>query len=71
MQRCVVLYILQVITVSNAMIAGWEVKKIDEKTFEFCKSMNSVDIDNFDLEIFMHSIMTPNLHTLNNIKVAS
>ena len=71
MQRCVILYILQVITVSNAIMAGWKVNRIDDRTFEFCRNANSIDVDNFDLEEFVDSIMTPNIHTLNYIKACS
>lgn len=49
-----IIRILQIITIYNAIIKGWKVKKIDYKTYELTK--NITDIQTFNLYNFMTDI---------------
>jgi hypothetical protein len=50
----IVMYILQIMTICNAIKEGWKVKKIDNKTYEFKK--NNFNYDEFNLEEFINKI---------------
>jgi hypothetical protein len=50
----IALYILQIITICNAIKDGWVIKKLDNKTYEFTK--NNFNYDDFDLKAFIHKI---------------
>ena len=51
----VIMYILQIITIYNAIKDGWTVKKIGLKTFELTKIIDSSDVC---LETFIDKITT-------------
>ena len=48
------LFILQIMTICNAMKEGWKVKKIGQRTYEFTKTMK--DEDELDLDDFLQRI---------------
>ena len=51
------LYILQVITIYNAIILGWSVKKIGCRKYELSKKLININ-EQFDLITFIEQIST-------------
>ena len=55
MSRELLLYILQVVTIYNAIILGWEVKKIGTRTYKLSKKIK--DLSQFELTTFLKEIL--------------
>jgi hypothetical protein len=55
MSRELLLYILQVVTIYNAIILGWEVKKIGIRTYKLSKKIK--DLSQFELTTFLKEIL--------------
>lgn len=54
LHKNIILYILQITTLYNAMVMGWKVKKIGDKTYELSKKIN--EVGEFGLKNFMEQI---------------
>lgn len=50
------IYIIQIVTIYNAMMLGWHVKKIGRKKYELSKDVK--ELQDFDLKCFINDIST-------------
>lgn len=57
-ERILILCVLQVMTLYNAQKIGWQVRKIGERTYEFTKSIDS--LETFSLEKFIDTVVSVN-----------
>ena len=44
----ILIYILQIVTLYNAISLGWRIKKINCKTYELTKQINNIETFNFN-----------------------
>lgn len=51
--------LIQIVSIYNALLLGWKVKKIGIKTYEFSKKME--DPLNFDFNNFINQVVSFNL----------
>ena len=52
--RDLILCILQISTLYNVMNRGWNIKRIDSRTYEISKKI--CELDNFDFNIFIKEV---------------
>jgi ABC-type uncharacterized transport system permease subunit len=52
----VYVYLLQIIAVYNAIMLGWQVKKIGQQKYELSK--NITELQDFDFKYFMKNIIS-------------
>jgi len=52
-----ILYVLQIISIYNAILTGWKVKKIGYNTYEFTKKINDYPLNDFINNIVTLSII--------------
>ena len=52
----IILWILQVVTIYNAMILGWNIRKISDKRYELTKNIN--ELTDFELKSFVKKIVS-------------
>ena len=50
------IYIIQIVTIYNAMMLGWQVKKIGQRKYELSKDI--AELQDFDFEYFVDKITT-------------
>lgn len=63
--REILIYILQILAIYNAIILGWDVKKLDNNKYEFSKKM---PIDkNYSLTNFVDNIVSFNIDSYKNL----
>ncbi len=55
LNRELVMYVIQVITIYNIMCGGWHVKKIGDRTYELTKDM--ANAEGFKLREFIDSVI--------------
>ena len=53
--KSLIIYILQVVTLYNAMIQGWNIKKIGKRKYKLSKRIEH--LSNFNFESFIYSIV--------------
>ena len=56
MNKTIILFILQIITLYHATMLGWKVKRIGKRKYELSKNIS--EITNFDLNNFLSKIVT-------------
>lgn len=57
--REIMLYLVQIISIYNAIILGWQVKKIGLNTYELSRQISDNVCDyNYDLNNFVNNIVT-------------
>ena len=56
----IIICILQIITIFNALQAGWEVKRINEKTLELSKETHL--LNEFNFSVFLDNIISYKLN---------
>jgi len=60
MSRDIAIYMLQIITISNAIAMGWKVTRINHRTYEISKKMS--EIQNQDIDYWMTKFIKTNLY---------
>lgn len=65
----IALIIIKIMTLYNAIMMGWNIKRKDNNTYELSKKMSKINnSDNFDLKLFAKNILSPyNTFTANFI----
>jgi hypothetical protein len=58
LKKKIIIYILKIITLHNAVMLGWSVKKINNNTYELTKTMNnnSINIKDFIEKIIINNL---------------
>jgi hypothetical protein len=57
--KIVLLYIIQIVSIYNAILLGWSVKKIGLKTYKLSKKIN--DQNSFDIKNIVNEIISFNI----------
>ena len=57
-KKDIIIHILQIVTLYNAVMLGWTIKKINNNTFELTKSIDNI---NYDLKDLIEQILKNNL----------
>jgi hypothetical protein len=57
-KKDIIIHILQIVTLHNAVMLGWTIKKINNNTFELTKSIDNI---NYDLKDLIEQILKNNL----------
>ena len=60
--KAIVIFILQIATLLNAKMLGWEIKKIGQYTYELSKPIS--ELANFDFASFMNQIVSFKVNNL-------
>ncbi len=50
------IYIMQIVAIYNAMMMGWQVKKIGQRKYELSKKIN--ELQDFKFDSFINDIIT-------------
>ena len=59
MNKDILIYIIQIVSIYNAILLGWKVRKIGNNKYELTKS--NQNMESFCLEKFIKNITTVNL----------
>lgn len=52
-----ILYVMQIISIYNAIIQGWKVKKIGDNRYELYKKMTTNECNQFNLDVFVNNLI--------------
>ena len=61
--KIVTIYILQIISVYNALVKGWNVKKINHNTYSFSRTIASIEDLKITPQSFIDEIISCNFVT--------